>query len=136
MGGTIVVTEYVTVDGVIQDPGGTGEYERGGWSFEYDRGDEGDKVKLDELMSADAQLYGRITYDQMAAAWPTMTDEVGMAERMNSMPKYVVSTTLTDPEWENTSVIFGDVARGITDLKDQYDGDILVFGSATLVKFL
>jgi hypothetical protein len=90
MSGKVVVTEFITLDGVIQDPGGSGEYDRGGWSFEYNRGDDGDKFKLDELMAADAQLLGRITYVGFAAAWPTMEDEKGFADKMNSMPKYVV----------------------------------------------
>jgi len=124
MSGSIVVTEYMAIDGVIQDPGGSGEYDRGGWSFEYDRGEEGDTFKLGELMAADAQLYGRITYEGMAAAWPTMEDEAGFADRMISMPKYVVSTTLEDPDWENTRVISENVVEGVAKLKDQYDRDI------------
>src|SRR4051794_30177292 len=87
--GKVVVTEFITIDGVIQDPGGSQEYDRGGWSFDYNRGEEGDKFKLDELMAADAQLLGRITYEGFAAAWPTMKDEQAFADRMNSMPKYV-----------------------------------------------
>jgi hypothetical protein len=94
--GKVVVTEFITLDGVIQDPGGSGEMERGGWSFEYDRGTDGDKFKLDELTASDAQLLGRITYQGFAEAWPTMEDEHGFADKMNSMPKYVVSTTITD----------------------------------------
>jgi len=134
--GTVAVTEFISIDGVIQDPGGSGEYDRGGWSFEYDRGGEGDKFKLDELNAADAQLLGRITYEGFAAAWPTMEDEQGFAEKMNSMPKYVVSTTITDPEWENTKVISGNVAEEVKKLKDQFDGDILIAGSAKLVQSL
>jgi dihydrofolate reductase len=136
MSGRIVVTEYITLDGVIQDPGGTGEYERGGWTFEYNRGDEGDKFKLDELKAADAQLQGRITYEGMAAAWPTMKDDAGFADRMNSMPKYVVSTTLKDPEWENSTVISDNVPEEVAKLKDQYEGDILIYGSAKLIATL
>lgn len=136
MSGKIVVTEYISIDGVIQDPGGSGEYDRGGWSFEYDRGEEGDRFKLDEIMASDAQLLGRITYEGFAAAWPTMEDNLGMADRMNSMPKHVVSTTITDPEWENTTVIAGDVAAEVSKLKDRYEGDILIHGSAKLVQSL
>src|SRR5215218_1124191 len=124
--GNVVVTEFVSIDGVFQDPGGTGEMERGAWSFKHDRGDEGDKIKLDELMDADAQLLGRVTYEGFAAAWPSMKDDAGFADRMNSMPKYVVSTTIKDPEWENTTVISNNVADEVRKLKDQYDGDILV----------
>ena len=134
--GNVVVTEFVSIDGVFQDPGGTGEMERGAWSFKHDRGDEGDKIKLDELMDADAQLLGRVTYEGFAAAWPSMKDEAGFADRMNSMPKYVVSTTIKDPEWENTTVISNNVADEVRKLKDQYDGDILVAGSGQLVKRL
>jgi dihydrofolate reductase len=134
--GKVVVTEFITLDGVIQDPGGTGEMERGGWSFEYDRGEEGDKFKLDELMASDAQLLGRITYEGFAEAWPTMEDEQGFADKMNSMPKYMVSTTIKDPAWENTTVISDDVPDQVAKLKDQYEGDILIAGSAQLIQTL
>jgi dihydrofolate reductase len=136
MSGKVVVTEFISIDGVIQDPGGSGEYDRGGWSFEYDRGTEGDKFKLGELMAADAQLLGRLTYEGFAAAWPSREDEQGFAERMNSMPKYVVSTTIKDPEWENTTVISGNVPEEVAKLKDQYQGDILIAGSAKLIQTL
>jgi dihydrofolate reductase len=134
--GKVVVTEFITLDGVIQDPGGSGEMERGGWSFEYNRGEEGDKFKLDELNASDAQLLGRITYEGFAAAWPKMQDEAGFADKMNSMPKYVVSTTITDPEWENTTVISDNVPEEVAKLRDQHDGDILIAGSAKLVQSL
>jgi dihydrofolate reductase len=134
--GKIVVTEYITIDGVIQDPGGSGEYDRGAWSFDYNRGEEGDQFKLDELMASDAHLYGRITYEGMAAAWPTMEDDAGFADRMNNTPKYVVSTTLKDPEWPPTTVISENVAEEVAKLKQQYDGDILIAGSAKLVQTL
>src|SRR4051794_6538915 len=136
MSGRIVVTEFISIDGVIQDPGGSGEYDRGGWSFEYNRGEEGDKFKLDELMSADVQLFGRITYEGFAEAWPTRKDDAGFADRINSMPKYVVSTTLKDPTWENTTVISENVADEVKKLKDQYEGDILIAGSAKLIQSL
>jgi len=134
--GKVVVTEFITIDGVIQDPGGSREMERGGWSFEFDRGEEGEQFKLKELMDSDAQLLGRITYEGFAAAWPKMKDDAGFADRMNSMPKYVVSTTITDPEWENTTVISDNVADQVAKLKDQYEGDILIAGSAKLVQSL
>jgi dihydrofolate reductase len=134
--GKLVVTQFVSVDGVFQDPGGVGEIERGGWSFKFDRSKEGDEFKLDELMAADAQLLGRVTYEGFAAAWPTMTDEEGFADKMNSMPKFVVSTTLDNPSWENTTVISGDVAKEVRKLKDEIDGDILVAGSGQLVQTL
>lgn len=136
MSGKVVVTEFITLDGVIQDPGGSGEYDRGGWSFEYKRGEEGDQFKLGELKAADAQLLGRVTYEGFAAAWPTMKDEQGFAEKMNSMPKYVVSTTIKDPEWENTTVISENVPEEVAKLKDQHEGDILIAGSAKLIATL
>src|SRR5881227_2167206 len=103
--GSVVVSQFVTVDGVIEDPGGAEGFDRGGWAFQFDRGPEGDQFKLDELRDAGALLLGRRTYEGFAAAWPSRTDEVGFAEKMNSMPKYVVSTTLQNPEWDNSTVI-------------------------------
>ena len=103
--GRIVVTEFVSLDGVMEAPGGGEDFKHGGWTFEIDRGEEGDKFKLDELVEAEAQLLGRVTYEGFAAAWPRREDEVGFAEKMNSMPKYVVSSTLEEPSWENTTVL-------------------------------
>ena len=130
--GRLVVTEFVSVDGVFEDPGGAEDYEHGGWTFEYDRGPDGDKFKLDEVIEADALLLGRRTYEGFAKAWPTMTDEVGFAEKMNSMPKYVVSSTLESADWNNSTVINGDVAEEVAKLS----GNILVAGSAQLVQTL
>ena len=118
--GTIVVTEFVSLDGVFEDPGGSENYEYGGWTFEYDRGDEGNKFKLDELMDAKVQLLGRVTYEGFAAAWPSRDGP--FAEKLNSDPKYVVSTTLTDPQWQNTTVIDSDVAERVAKLRDETDG--------------
>jgi dihydrofolate reductase len=136
--GRVVVTEFVSLDGVIEAPGGGEKFEHGGWSFEFNRGDDGDKFKLDELMSADVQLLGRVTYEGFAKAWPSMNDEAGFAERMNGMPKYVVSTTLSDDDadWNNSTVIRDDVPGRIAQLKRETNGDILVAGSARLVKTL
>lgn len=134
--GKLVVTEFVTADGVMEDPGGGESFDRGGWAFQFERGPEGDKYKLDELLEADALLLGRVTYQGFASAWPTLTDEVGFADKMNNMPKYVVSTTLKDPEWNNSTVIRGDVAGEVRKLKQQHAGNILVAGSATLVAAL
>jgi dihydrofolate reductase len=134
--GKLVVTEFVSVDGVMEDPGGGEQYERGGWAFKFDRGDDGDRFKLDELMAADAHLLGRVTYEGFSAAWPSMTDEVGFAEKMNTMPKYVVSSTLRAPEWANTTVLSGDLASDVSELKERHSGDILVAGSARLVQGL
>jgi len=120
----------------MEDPGGAEGFEHGGWSFQVSRGDEGDRFKLDELVDAEAQLLGRVTYEGFAKAWPSITDEAGFAEKMNSMPKYVVSSTLTDPEWQNTTVLSGDVAEEVSKLKQEVDGNILVAGSAQLVQAL
>jgi dihydrofolate reductase len=131
--GRIVVTEFVTLDGVVDDPGGAEALERGGWAFRFQRGEEGDRFKLDELLNADAQLLGRKTYEGFAAAWPSREDPMGFADKMNSMRKYVVSSTLRDPEWTNTQVIsLDDVAA----LRDTHEGDILVAGSIELVRGL
>jgi dihydrofolate reductase len=134
--GRIVVTEFVSLDGVIEAPGGGENYKHAGWTFEIDRGEEGDKFKFDELMEADAQLLGRVTYDGFAAAWPTFTDNVGFADKMNAMPKYVVSSTLQSADWNNTTILSGDVVEEIKKLKDDVDGVILVAGSAQLVQTL
>jgi dihydrofolate reductase len=133
--GKLIVTEFVTVDGVFEDPGGAEDFERGGWAFEFERGDDGNQFKVDETMEADAQLLGRHTYEEFAKAWPSREGE--FADKFNSMPKYVVSTTLENPEWQNTTVISGDdPAAEIRKLKDEIDGPILVAGGAKLVKFL
>jgi dihydrofolate reductase len=132
--GKIVVTEFVSLDGVMEDPGGAEDFEHGGWTFEFERGEEGDRFKLDELVEAEAQLLGRVTYEGFAKAWPSMEDGAGFAERMNSMPKYVVSSTLEDPEWSNTTVLGGDLVDELTKLKREVDGPILVAGSARLVQ--
>jgi dihydrofolate reductase len=132
--GKLVVTEFVSIDGVFEDPGGAEDYEHGGWTFEYDRGDDGNKFKLDELMEAQVQLLGRVTYEGFAAAWPTR--EGPFAEKLNNDPKYVVSTTLKDPEWQHTTVISDNVVGEISKLKDETEGDILVAGSGTLVQTL
>ena len=132
--GTIVVTEFVSLDGVFEDPGGAESYEYGGWTFEYDRGDEGNKFKLDELMDAKVQLLGRITYEGFAQAWPSR--EGPFAEKLNNDPKVVVSTTLTDPQWNNTTVIADNVVEQLRKLRDETDGSILVAGSGKLVETL
>jgi dihydrofolate reductase len=134
--GKVVVTEFVSLDGVMEAPGGGEEYRHGGWTFEVARGEEGDKFKLDELIEAEAQLLGRVTYQGFAAAWPKMADEAGFAEKMNTMPKYVVSSTLDQAEWSNSTVLDGDVATEVEKLKREVDGVILVAGSAQLVQAL
>jgi dihydrofolate reductase len=134
--GKIVATEFISLDGVIEDPGGSEDFVHGGWTFEIDRGDEGDAFKLGELEEAEAQLLGRVTYEGFAAAWPSMEDEQGFAKKMNSMPKYVYSTTLTSADWENSTLLAGDFATDIAKVKDEVDGVILVAGSARLVQGL
>jgi dihydrofolate reductase len=132
--GKVVVSQFVSVDGVMEDPGGAEGFEHGGWALQIDRGDEGNEFKLDEVMSSEALLLGRTTYEGFAAAWPSR--EGDFADKFNNMPKYVVSTTLGDPEWNNTSVIEGDLAEAVSNLKQQFDGDILVNGSQQLVAAL
>jgi dihydrofolate reductase len=136
----VVVTEFVSLDGVMEDPGGSEKTRHGAWTFKFNRGPEGDKFKLDELMASDAMLLGRVTYQGFAASWPGRTDERGgaFAAKMNSMRKYVVSKTLKDSDatWNNTKVIRGDVADEVRRLKAQPGGDILVAGSAQLVDSL
>jgi dihydrofolate reductase len=132
--GDIVITEFISADGVIEDPGGSENYKHGGWAFEFSRGEEGDKFKADETMESAAQLLGRATYEGFAAAWPQRDGE--FADRFNSMPKYVVSTTLKDPEWTNTTVLSGDLREEVARLRDELDGDIVVHGSATLARAL
>jgi dihydrofolate reductase len=134
--GKIAVTEFISLDGVIEDPGGAEDYRHGGWTFEIARGEEGDKFKLEELNEAEAQLLGRVTYEGFAAAWPKIEDEAGFASKMNEMPKYVVSSTLERADWQNTTILSGDLPNSIATLKEKVDGVILVAGSATLVKSL
>jgi dihydrofolate reductase len=131
--GRIVVTEFVSLDGVMEAPGGE-DFKYPGWSFEFDRGDEGNKFKLDEALDSEALLIGRVTYESFANAWPQR--EGKFADRFNSMPKYVVSSTLEDPEWNNTTVIDGDVVDEVRKLKQEVDGDIYVHGSLQLAQEL
>jgi dihydrofolate reductase len=136
MVGRIVVTEFVSLDGVMEAPGGGEDFKHAGWTFEIERGDEGDKFKLDETLSSEALLLGRKTYEGFAAAWPSRTDEVGFADKFNSMPKYVVSSTLENPEWNNTTVLKGDPVEEVSKLRQRPGGDIVVHGSARLVQTL
>ena len=130
--GRIVVSQFITVDGVVEDPGGSEHFERGGWAFQYDRGTVGDQFKLDEVMGSEALLLGRTTYEGFAAAWPSRSGE--FADKFNTMPKHVVSATLRDPEWANTTVIApDDLAAEVGRLREQPGGDVLVNGSVRLV---
>ena len=134
--GKLIVTEFITLDGVIEDPGGAEGTPHGGWSLRYPTPD-GQAFKFEELLASDVQLMGRVTYEEFAAAWPAMEETTGeFGKRMNNMPKVVVSTTLTDPAWKNTTVISDDVVAEVAKLKKQYEGDVLVPASATLVDTL
>jgi dihydrofolate reductase len=130
----IVVTEFISLDGVMEAPGGGEDFEHAGWTFEIDRGEEGNKFKLEEALDSDALLLGRVTYEGFAAAWPGMQGE--FADKFNSMPKYVVSSTLEAPAWNNSTVLRGDVAQEVSSLRAGADGDIVVHGSAQLVQTL
>jgi dihydrofolate reductase len=131
--GRIVVTEFVSLDGVMEAPGGE-DFKYKGWSFAFDRGEEGNKFKLDETFESEALLLGRVTYEGFAAAWPSRDGE--FADKFNSMPKYVVSSTLENPEWNNTTVLKGDAVSEASRLKQELDGDIYVHGSCQLVQTL
>src|SRR3954467_3750245 len=117
--GRIVVTEFASLDGVVEDPGGAEDFKYGGWSFEISRGDEGDKFKLDEAFASDALLLGRKTYEGFADAWPWRDGE--FADKFNNMPKYVVSSTLKDPDWTNSTVLEGDLAGAVSEVKGKHD---------------
>src|SRR5436305_7654934 len=133
--GKLVVTEFITVDGVFDDPGGSEGTPGGGWPFKAKRGEEGDKFKGDELRAADAQLLGRVTYEGFAQAWPERSGD-WFSDKFNEMPKYVVSSTLQSADWNNSTIINGDLAEEVGKLKDQLQGDILVAGSGQLVQGL
>ena len=135
MSARIVVTEFVSLDGVMEAPGGEPDFKYPGWTFEFDRGDDGNQFKLDETRQADALLLGRRTYESFAGAWPQRDCE--FAERLNAMPKFVVSTTLKDPEWNNTTVRDnGDATADVRRLKESFDGELQVPGSHRLVQEL
>jgi dihydrofolate reductase len=134
MSARIVVTEFVSLDGVMEAPGGE-DFKYPGWSFEFDRGDDGNQFKLDETRQADALLLGRRTYESFAGAWPNRQGE--FAEKFNAMPKFVVSTTLGEPEWNNTTVLdSGDATEQVRKLKEEFDGELQVPGSHRLVQEL
>ena len=132
--GRIVVTEFVSLDGIMEDPGGSENFAQGGWSFKISRGDEGDKFKVDETFASEALLLGRVTYEGFAEAWPSREGE--FADKFNNMPKYVVSSTLAEPEWNNSRVLTGDLVEEVEKLRQEHDGDIVVHGSARLVQTL
>ncbi|WP_330632902.1 dihydrofolate reductase family protein [Halocatena halophila] len=139
--GNIIVSEFMSLDGVVQAPGGpdedrSGGFEHGGWSFQFEHGPEFEEFKLSEVAESDALLLGRKTYDIFAAYWPTADSNDPMASKLNKIPKYVVSRSLEDVEWNNSTLIEESVPDEIPELKREVDGDILVYGSAQLVHTL
>ena len=133
--GRIVVTEFVSLDGVMEDPGGSEHSKHGAWTFKFNRGEEGNKFKVDEVNNAEVQLLGRVTYEGFAQAWPQRSGDP-FSEKFNSMPKYVVSGTLKKADWNNSTILKGDVVDEVSKLKQKVHGDILVSGSAQLVQAL
>jgi dihydrofolate reductase len=135
MAARIVVTEFASLDGVMEAPGGEPDFKYPGWSFEFERGDDGNQFKLEETMQADGLLIGRRTYESFAGAWPERAGE--FADKFNSMPKFVVSTTLEDPDWHNTTVLDSGAATAqVRKLKEEFDGELQVPGSHQLVQEL
>ena len=131
--GKLVVTEFMSLDGVMQAPGGE-DFKYPGWSFAFDRGEDGNQFKLQETLETEALLIGRVTYESFAGAWPSREGE--FADKFNTMPKYVVSSTLDDPEWNNTTVLEGDAVDAAAKLKQGTDGIVQVPGSLLLVQAL
>jgi dihydrofolate reductase len=132
----LVVSMYVSLDGVVEDPVGMEGSGLGDWTGPFTRGPEGDRFKAEELLASDAVLLGRVTYDSFAAVWPTVRDEAGFADRINALPKYVPSRTLAKADWNNTTIWRGDLAAEVAKLKEGEGGDILVYGGASLVQAL
>ena len=129
----IVVTEYISLDGVIEDPVGMENSGLGNWTGPFSRGPEGDRFKLEELLAADCLIFGRATYEAFAAAWPHMKDETGLADRMNSLPKYVASSTLKQATWGESTIWNGDVVSAAKTLKAEGQGEALIYGSASVI---
>ena len=132
--GKIVISENVSLDGVIEDPTGAEGLSVGGWFWETDRGEDGEKFTLDKTLGTEALLLGRRSYEFFAATWPSRGGE--LADRMNSLPKYVVSSTLENPDWNNSTVLKGDVVDEVAKLKQELDGEIVVLGSPRLARTL
>jgi dihydrofolate reductase len=141
--GKIAITKFVSLDGVVQDPGLFGDFKHKGWGFDIDRGEDGAQSKLplavlryllDEALDTETLLLGRITYEELASVWPARDGE--LADRLNSMPKYVVSSRLERPEWNNSTVLTGDPVEEVSRLKRELDGDIVVPGSIRLTRTL
>jgi dihydrofolate reductase len=134
--GKLVVSEMISIDGVIEDPGGAEGFERGGWAFQFDQGPEAMQLKFQELIDAEALLLGRVTYEGFANAWPTMEGTGAFGERMNNMPKHVVTSTLRELKWTNARALDGDLVPAVSALRAAPGGDVLVNGSAQLVHAL
>jgi dihydrofolate reductase len=132
--GKIVISENVTIDGVVEDPAGVAGFRLGGWFFETDRGEDGEKYTLDKTLATDALLLGRRSYEFFAATWSSRGGE--LADKLNSVPKYVVSSTLGDPDWSNSTVLKGDVVDEVSKLRQELDGEIVVLGSPQLARTL
>jgi dihydrofolate reductase len=132
--GRIVVTEFVSLDGVMEDPGGAEDFKYGGWAFDFSRGEEGDKFKYDEVLESEAFLLGRVTYDGFADAWPER--EGDFADRFNNMRKYVVGSKADASRWTNTTVLDGDPVDAIRRVRDEHSGNIYVHGSRQLAQTL
>jgi dihydrofolate reductase len=132
--GKIVISENLSLDGVIEDPTGAEGLRVGGWFFEIDRGEDGETFTLDKTLGTEALLLGRRTYQFFAATWPSRGGE--LADKLNSLPKYVVSSTLEDPGWNNSTVVKGDVVDQVSKLKQELDGEIVVLGSPQLARTL
>jgi dihydrofolate reductase len=133
--GRIVVTEFISLDGVMEDPGGSEHTKHGAWTFNFNRGDEGNKFKINETNNAEAQLLGRVTYEGFAEAWPQRSGDP-FSDKFNTMPKYVISRTLKKADWNNSTILKGNVVEEVKNLKQRLQGDILVSGSAKLVQTL
>ncbi|WP_067333463.1 dihydrofolate reductase family protein [Stappia indica] len=132
----IIVTQYISLDGIIEDPVGMEASGLGDWTGPFSRGPEGDRLKHEELFAASALLLGRRTYEAFAAVWPQVTDDTGFAARINTLPKHVVSGTLASGTWAQTRILQGDAVRQVAALKARCDGDLLVYGSAALLHAL
>jgi dihydrofolate reductase len=131
----LVVTEFISLDGVMEAPGGEEGYKHTGWTIPY-WNDEIAMFKLDEVFTCDAFLLGRVTYESFAGAWPSRKDEMGFADRMNNLPKYVASITLKEAAWNNSSIIAGDIYEQVYKLKQQPGQDLLIAGSCMLAQSL
>jgi dihydrofolate reductase len=129
----IVVTQYMSLDGIIEDPVGMEGSGLGDWTGPFTCGPLGDAFKHEELFAADALIFGRVTYDAFAAAWPFIADPAGYADRINSLPKLVASGTLEDAGWNNSTFLAGDLATEVAAFKAQEGGETLIFGSASIV---